>query len=83
MTGLERDAMGAAMMGADGKLDMSTYRVRLAAACMVGEDGKPLFSPDDVAALGAKSAPALDRVIAAAESLNPLGQAAVEAAKGN
>ena len=83
MTGLERDAMGTAMIGADGKADMSTYRVRLVAACIVDDQGNQVFTAEDVTALGAKSAAALDRVFTAADALNQMGQAAVEQAAGN
>ena len=83
MTGTERDALGAALIGPDGTPDMSLYRLRLVTLCIVGEDNSPLFAIDEVAMLGAKSGTALDRVYRVAERLNDSGAAAVEAARGN
>ena len=83
MTGAERDALGATLLGADKKVDMSQYRIRLLAACLVDEAGQPLFGPDEVGLLGAKSGVALDRVYRVAERLNDVGAGAVEAAQGN
>ena len=51
MTGAERDALGASLIGPDRKPDMSQYRTRLLSLCIVGEDGKPLFGLDEIAAL--------------------------------
>lgn len=83
MTGAERDALGATLLGADKKVDMSQYRIRLLAACLVDEADQPLFGPDEVGLLGAKSGVALDRVYRVAERLNDVGAGAVEAAQGN
>src|SRR5574340_602108 len=83
MTGTERDAIGAALIGPDRKPDMRQYRIRLLAACIVGEDGAPLFGQDEIEQLGRKSSLALDRVYRVAEELNDGGAAAVEAAQGN
>ena len=83
MTGAERDALGATLLGADKKVDMSQYRIRLLAACLVDEAGQPLFGPDEVGLLGAKSGVALDRVYRVAERLNDVGAGAVEAVQGN
>lgn len=83
MTGAERDALGASLLGADRKVDMSQYRIRLLAACLVDEAGVPLFAPDEVGLLAAKSGVALDRVYRVAERINDVGAAAVEAAQGN
>lgn len=83
LTGAERDAMSKAMLGADGKVDAADYRERMVAACVVGEDGAQLFTADDVQALAKKSAIALQRVFAAADKLNSIGPAAVEAAEKN
>ena len=83
MTGAERDALGATLLGADKKVDMSQYRIRLLAACLVDEADQPLFGPDEVGLLGAKSGVALDRVYRVAERLNDVGAGAVEAVQGN
>lgn len=83
LTGAERDALSVSMLGSDGKPDLSTYKVRLVAACVVGEDGQRLFSDADISALGAKSALALQRVFDAADTLNAMAPGAVEAAEKN
>lgn len=85
LTGTQRDAFDASLAtrpGAAGP-DLSNIRARLAALCMVSEDGVRLFTDAEAAALGATSAAALDRVFTVAQRLNGLGQQAVEAAKGN
>ena len=83
MTGTERDTLANAFVGDDGKPDMSGYRQRLLAATMIDETGAHLFTPDDLTAIGAKSAAALDRVFTVADRLNQLGATAVETALGN
>ena len=83
LSGAARDKFTKSMILDDGKPDTSDYRQRMVAACIVGEDGLRLFSDDEVAALGGKSAAAIDRVFAAAESLNKIGPDAVAEAEGN
>lgn len=83
LTGAERDAIGAELIGADGKPDMRTYRLRMVAACMVGDEGAPLFGQDEIADLGRKSAAALQRVYEVAERLNTINPQAIESAEGN
>lgn len=83
LSGAERDAYGRMLIGADGKPSMDGYRAKLLSLCIVGEDGAQLFTPDDVAALEAKCASALERVYTAAEALNGLGAKALETAAGN
>jgi hypothetical protein len=83
LSGAARDSLSKAMVGADGNVDPTSYRERMVAACVVGEDGKALFSAEDVGALGAKSAVALQRVFAVAERLNAVTPATVEAAEKN
>lgn len=58
-------------------------RARLALVCLQDDAGQRLFTPDDVAALGAKSSAALTRVAQVALRLNRLGDSAIEDAKGN
>lgn len=83
MTGAERDAFGASLRNADGKVDPANYRAKLLIRCVVGDDGRPLFTDADLDALAGKSAPALDRLVAAAERLNTMGAAAVDTAEKN
>lgn len=83
MSGTEREAFTSSMVVADGKLNAADYRVRLVAACIIGEDGQRLFSFDDVATLGNKSAAALDRVFQACDKLNAASGKAVDDAEKN
>lgn len=49
----------------------------------IGEDGQPLFTPDDIPALVQKSGPVLLRVGKTVLEMNKLGGAGLDAAKGN
>lgn len=83
MTGTQRDAYGRSMIGPDGKANFSDSTARLVAASVVGDDGKPLFTTEDVVLLGQSGASALGRVYEAAVRVNGMGDSAVEAAQGN
>lgn len=83
LTGAGRDRFAASMVGADGKPDVSHYRHRMLAACIVDEGGSPMFTGDDVDLLAGKSAVALDRLFAVAERLNQIGESAVKEAEKN
>ncbi len=81
MTGEERDQMEAAMIRRNGKkqdINLANFRARLAAATMCDENGRAIFSVEDVAALGQKSALALGRVVEVAMRLNGISQRDVE-----
>lgn len=58
-------------------------RAMLAAYCIVDDAGKRMFEESDIEALGAKSWIALERVVSAAQKLNKMTDADIEAAKGN
>lgn len=83
MTGTARDAFGRSLIGADGKPNGAGYNMKLVAVSVVNEDGTQAFTLDDIEVLGTKSAPALERVAAAADKLNLLAPDAVETAQGN
>lgn len=88
MSGADRDAWEASMVAVqpDGtrRANMENMRAKLVALTVVGEDGNPLFTLDDVARLTRKSAEALDRVFDASQKLNGLGaKAEAEAAKNS
>ena len=85
-TGRERDAFEASMVRGDGKdrkVDLTNMRARLVALSVVDEAGQRVFTDDEVDLLGAKSGAALDRVFAAAQELNGLSGADVEALTKN
>lgn len=83
MTGAERNAFGASLVGADGKADQTKYATQLLIRCIVGEDNQPVFTASDVDALGAKNSVALKRVLDAADSLNSIGEEEIQAAEKN
>jgi Phage tail assembly chaperone len=81
MRGRERDEWEASLTVQRGRQivqDAENVRAKLAARCIVGEDGEQLFTQQDVAALGELSAAALDRVFTVATRLSGLGGDAVE-----
>ncbi len=86
LTGTQRDAFEESMYtgrGKDRKENFANLRARLTVLCIVGEDGKPLFSVKDVEALGNKSAAALDRVFEACQRLSGLAKKDVDEIAGN
>ena len=73
LTGVERDQFEAAIVelkGRDTKINMRNARARLVALSVVDEEGKKVFSPNDISLLGAKSAAALQRVFHVAMRLS-------------
>lgn len=59
-------------------MNLENVRARFCAACIVGEDLKPLFTPADVQRLGAKSGRALDRIFDHVRASNGLTDETVE-----
>ncbi len=55
-------------------LDTRDSTAKLAARCIVGDDGQPLFTLADVEALTRKSGAALDRVFSVAQRLSGLSE---------
>lgn len=82
MTGTGRDVYEESLFvtnkDGDRVRDLTNIRAKLVASCVVDEKGNLLFSSDDVAALGKKSADALDRVFDHISSFNALADAGVE-----
>lgn len=64
--------------GPDARFNRHNVRARLAARCVVGEDGRRLFADADVEALGDKSGAALDRIFDVAMRLNRMRRQDVE-----
>ncbi|MFI8830549.1 hypothetical protein ACIGPN_05925 [Streptomyces afghaniensis] len=89
MSGTDRDKFEASMLnkqmdGVDKDKAMEMYRARLAAACIVDENGKRLFQGDAVVKrLGQKSAQALTRVVEVASRLSGLSDSDIEELTGN
>lgn len=81
MSGTDRDAYEASIIeqrGNDRKVNLSNARAKLVARCLVGGDGHLMFTPDDVRALGRKSARALERVFDKARELSGMSDEDVE-----
>ena len=85
MTGTERDAWEAGLIGdGDGaKPNMVNVRAKLCVRCICNEAGERVFDDAEAAALGGRSARALDRIFAVAQRLNGLGADDVEALAKN
>ena len=87
LTGRERDEFEtstAVIRGNKSYPDLRNLRAKLVARCVVDPaTRKPVFTSDDVAALGELSAAALDRVFEAASRLSGLSDADLEEMQGN
>jgi len=83
MTGAERDAFEAGVIGTGGRQNLANVRARLVALTLCDESGKRLFGEEDIEALGRKSGAALDRLFAAAQRLNRIGDRDVRDLAGN
>ncbi|TRV27228.1 MAG: hypothetical protein EWV88_05055 [Microcystis wesenbergii Mw_MB_S_20031200_S109D] len=79
MTGADRDAFEASLIGKEGR--MENVRARLVSLTLCDADGVRLFTDAEVVALGNKSAKALDRVFTIAQRINGIGTDAVDTAK--
>ncbi len=81
LTGTERDAFEASLRQLRGDKmvpNLANARAKLVARTIVGEDGVRLFGDNEINALGAKSAAALDRVFEVASELSGLNEDDVE-----
>jgi hypothetical protein len=81
LRGRERDEWEASLAVQRGSKmvpDVANMRAKLVARSVVGEDLEPLFTQQDVAALGELSAAALERVFNVASRLSGLDTDAVE-----
>lgn len=77
LRGRERDEWEASLAVQRGKQmvpDVANLRAKLVARCVVDGDLEPLFTQQDVAALGELSAAALDRVFDVAAKLSGLNE---------
>lgn len=79
--GAQRDAYEESIISSNGndrKVNMRNARAKLIVLCAVDDDGRALFSADDVSALGRKNAKPLDRLFDAARKLIGMGDNDVE-----
>lgn len=83
ITSREADKFQAGLVDKENKVNMVNARAKLAVLCCCDENGKPLFAPSDIDAIGGKSSKALGIIWDAATKLNNLGDRAVEDAVKN
>lgn len=82
-TAKERIAQGW-FAGADGKpTNMVGFRAAFAAASIVDENGKTIFTSADIEALGEHSEGALDKILEVGRRLSKMGSGDIEAEVGN
>lgn len=82
MTALQRDQM-MSMLGGDATVQDSELKAFLCAQCAVDENGKRLFTDEDVAALQDKNPLPLDRIGEAVLAMSKVDSGATEAAIKN
>lgn len=81
ITGTQRDAYEQSLMqssGSDRRMNLRNARVKLIVLCAVDEDGRQLFSTDDLAQLGRKNAAPIDRLFDACRKLSGMSEQDVE-----
>jgi hypothetical protein len=83
MTALQRDQMMGMIGAAGATVQDSELKAFLCAQCAVDEDGKRLFTDEDVAALRAKNPLPLDRIGEAVLSMSKADNGATENAVKN
>jgi len=83
LTAIERDRWDVETYGGQKKVDLIGYKARFCTLAIVGEDNKPLFSPEDAEQLAGKSAAVVERVFTVAARLNGLMKANVEEIEKN
>lgn len=82
MTGAERDTFESEITGKKG-VNRDNIRAKLLARVLINEEGKRLFSDNDIADLGDKSGNVLDRLFGIAQNLNGIGAKDVEELEKN
>ena len=78
ISGAERDAWEASIVGENRKLDTVNLRARFCALVIVDDQGQRIFNDLDAQLLGRKSAKALSRVFEAGQKLNGIRDEDVE-----
>ncbi len=86
LTGSERDEFEGSLFKTSGKIqkvDISDIRAKLVAKSICDEAGARVFTDQDIALLGRKSAAALDRVYSVAQRLSRVSNEDVDELAGN
>lgn len=80
LSGTERDRFEFSLAAAQNNPSKVQVRAEIVGRCMVDEDGKRLFTDNEITKLGTKSGAALDRVFDVVRELSGMGDDAVEKA---
>ena len=83
MTGKERDAYEASILGDNNRQNLVNIRSRMLVKCLTGDDGKRLFADGQVDILAAKSGAVLSRLFEIAQSHNGMTQDDINQLMGN
>lgn len=83
LTGTERDAFEAEILGDGKKRNLANLRAKLVARSAVDENGARVFTDGDIGKLGLKSASALTKVFEVCQRLSGLTPDDVEELAGN
>jgi hypothetical protein len=81
LTGAQRDAYEESLVTTNGnsrKVNLANARAKMCVLAIVDKDGRPIFSADDVRALGRKSAAPIERIFDAARKLSGMSEEDVE-----
>lgn len=81
LTGTQRDAYEGSLIqgnGADRKMNLQNARAKMVVLAVVDGDGRPIFTTDDVRALGRKSALPIERIFDVARRLSGMTQEDVD-----
>jgi hypothetical protein len=86
LTGAERDELELTTIegkGRNAQVNLRNFRAKLVVRTVRDADGRRIFTDDQAAALGSKSAAALERIADVARRLSGLSEADVEELTGN
>lgn len=81
ITGTQRDAYEESLVrtnGSDRKMNLRNARAKMIILCAVDQAGRPLFTSEDLSALGRKNAAPLDRLFDACQALVGMSKRDVE-----
>ena len=81
LTGAQRDAYEESIVKTNGssrQINLANARAKMVVLAVVDGDGRPVFTSDDVRALGRKSAAPIERIFDAARSLSGMSEEDVE-----
>jgi len=83
MSGEERDAFEASVVGSNGKMNTQNIRAKLVMLTVVNTKGERVFTKEQIVELGKKSAAALNRVYTASAKLSAISGKDVEELEKN